>query len=236
MRQVGISLWNIYKIVKILKWQKPTKRYHLQSSQHIGNSDLAQVFSVGGLVQGVTYLLRWVESVFWTLLQNTFFLQWAHSYSHPGQVNISGLNWLSTFSICSRGCLLFGCLMFTLGPVLTFFTIKTNTALVSLTYGVVSHKSWNIFSDVNNWKSLKNPLCQLGAGSVNLVMVPTLLIPTTWFPSHPGLVSVSYFSQGNCMRYISHLVVVSYPTRFVVAALRYISTSREQRNICLAIC
>ena len=73
MRQVDISLWNIYKIVKILEWQKPTKRYHLQSSPHIGNSDLAQVFSVGGLVQGVTYLLRWVESVFWTVLQDTFF-------------------------------------------------------------------------------------------------------------------------------------------------------------------
>ena len=88
MRQVDINLCNIYKIVKILKWQKPTKRYHLQSSPHIGNSDLAQVFSVGGLVQGVTYLLRWVESVFWTVLQDTFFLQWAFSYSHPGQVNI----------------------------------------------------------------------------------------------------------------------------------------------------
>ena len=160
MRQVDINLWNIYKIVKILKWQKPTKRYHLQSSPHIGNSDLAQVFSVGGLVQGVTYLLRWVESVFWTVLQDTFFLQWAHSYSHPGQVNISGYNWLSTFSIHSRGCLLFGCLMFTLGPVLTFFTIKTNTALVSLTYGVVSHKSRNIFFRCKQLKVLeKNPLC-----------------------------------------------------------------------------
>ena len=30
---------------------------------------------------------------------------------------------------------------------------------------------------------------QLGAGAVNIIMLPTLLIPVTWFPDHKGLVS-----------------------------------------------
>ena len=32
---------------------------------------------------------------------------------------------------------------------------------------------------------------QLGAGAVNIIMLPTLLIPVTWFPDHKGLVSES---------------------------------------------
>ena len=62
--------------------------------------------------------------------------QWTHSYSHLGQVECLWWKMWYWISIFSRGCLLFGCLMFTLGPILTYFTINTNTALVSLTYGV----------------------------------------------------------------------------------------------------
>ena len=29
----------------------------------------------------------------------------------------------------------------------------------------------------------------MGAGAVNIIMLPTLLIPVTWFPDHKGLVS-----------------------------------------------
>ena len=159
MRQVDISLWNIYKIVKILKWQKPTKRFHLQSSPHIGNSDLAQVFSVGGLVQGVTYLLRWVESVFWTVLQDTFFLQWAHSYSHPGQVNISGQNWLQPFP--STAVVVF-CLAAWCSPLVRSSpSLRSRPTLPSsaspMEWSVTNHETF--FSDVNNWKSLKKIPC-----------------------------------------------------------------------------
>ena len=42
-------------------------------------------------------------------------------------------------------------------------------------------------------KSFSNKLrcssLQLGAGAVNIIMLPTLLIPVTWFPDHKGLVS-----------------------------------------------
>ena len=30
---------------------------------------------------------------------------------------------------------------------------------------------------------------QMGAGAVNIIMLPSLLIPVTWFPDHKGLVS-----------------------------------------------
>ena len=58
--------------------------------------------------------------------------------------------------------------------------------------------------------------CQLGAGSVNLVMVPTLLIPTTWFPSHPGLVIlISYFKIP--ISYFFFFFLISYFLSFLIS-------------------
>ena len=63
-----------------------------------------------------------------------------------------------------RGCLVFGCVLFTLGPLLTYLTLDTNLAGITFSYGV------------------------LGGSGANMVMVPTLLIPVTWFPEHKGKV------------------------------------------------
>ena len=35
-------------------------------------------------------------------------------------------------------------------------------------------------------------ISKMGAGAVNIIMLPTLLIPVTWFPEHKGLVSKIY--------------------------------------------
>jgi len=63
-----------------------------------------------------------------------------------------------------RGCLILGSLLFTLAPVLTHFTLSFGVPAVCFSYGV------------------------LGAGAVNIIMLPSLLIPVTWFPEHKGLV------------------------------------------------
>eukprot|EP00092_Neocalanus_flemingeri_P020675 GFUD01022405.1.p1 GENE.GFUD01022405.1~~GFUD01022405.1.p1 ORF type:complete len:473 (-),score=85.93 GFUD01022405.1:37-1455(-) len=63
-----------------------------------------------------------------------------------------------------RGCLMVGCVIFTISPLLTYFTLNTNIISVAFSYGVLS------------------------AGAVNIIMVPTFLIPVTWFPNHRGKV------------------------------------------------
>jgi len=63
-----------------------------------------------------------------------------------------------------RGCLVFGCLMFISAPLLTYFTLDTNVAGLSFSFGILS-----------------------GCGA-NMIMTPTLLIPVTWFPDHKGKV------------------------------------------------
>ena len=63
-----------------------------------------------------------------------------------------------------RDCLVFGCLLFTLGPLITYLTLDTNLAGITFSYGI------------------------LGGSGANMIMVPTLLIPVTWFPEHKGKV------------------------------------------------
>lgn len=63
-----------------------------------------------------------------------------------------------------RGCLIFGCLVFTLAPFLTYLAIDTNIAALSFTYGILS------------------------ASAANMITLPTMLIPVTWFPEHKGKV------------------------------------------------
>jgi len=70
-----------------------------------------------------------------------------------------------------RGCLIFGCLVFTVAPLLTYFTLNTNIAGITFSYGI------------------------LGASAVNIIMVPTLLIPVTWFPNHKGKV-IGFITSG----------------------------------------
>ena len=57
---------------------------------------------------------------------------------------------------------MFGAALFTLAPLLTYLTLDTNLAGITLSYGI------------------------LGGSATNIIMVPTLLIPVTWFPEHKG--------------------------------------------------
>merc|ERR1719445_2610469 len=57
-----------------------------------------------------------------------------------------------------RGCLIFGCLLFTLAPFLTYLSLDTNITTLSLTYGMISASA------------------------------ATMLTPVTWFPQHKGKV------------------------------------------------
>jgi len=63
-----------------------------------------------------------------------------------------------------RGCLIFGCLMFTIAPFLTYLCLDTSIPTLSLTYGILS------------------------ASAANMITLPTMLIPVTWFPQHKGKV------------------------------------------------
>jgi len=63
-----------------------------------------------------------------------------------------------------RGCLIFGCLLFTLAPFLTYLSLDTNITTLSLTYGMIS------------------------ASAATMITLPTMLIPVTWFPQHKGKV------------------------------------------------
>ena len=71
----------------------------------------------------------------------------------------------------ARGCLLVSCLMFSLSPLVTSLVLPSpscSPALLSLTYGV------------------------LGAGAVTMAVIPTFLLPVTWFPNHKGKVRVRH--------------------------------------------
>ena len=57
---------------------------------------------------------------------------------------------------------MFGSALFTLAPLLTYLTLDTNLAGITLSYGILS------------------------GSATNIIMVPTLLIPVTWFPEHKG--------------------------------------------------
>ena len=55
--------------------------------------------------------------------------------------------------------------MFPLAPLLTYFTLKTSSTIaLTFSYGII------------------------GASAANMIMVPTLLIPVSWFPNHKGKV------------------------------------------------
>jgi len=105
--------------------------YMRKDRPSIGHGDLAQVFSSGGLAQGITFML-------------------------------GGLLFVPLLG--RRGCLVLGSLLFTLAPILTHFTLNWGVPAVCFSYGV------------------------MGAGAVNIIMLPSLLIPVTWFPEHKGLV------------------------------------------------
>ena len=51
-------------------------------------------------------------------------------------------------------------------------------------------------SGISHQSCLQTPstemISKMGAGAVNIIMLPTLLIPVTWFPDHKGLVSKIY--------------------------------------------
>ena len=51
-----------------------------------------------------------------------------------------------------------------MAPLLTYLTLDTNVAGITFSHGI------------------------LGASAANMIMVPTLLIPVTWFPDHKGKV------------------------------------------------
>ena len=50
----------------------------------------------------------------------------------------------------------------------------------------VSPTEWYLATKVG--KLGKIFFLQMGAGAVNIIMLPSLLIPVTWFPEHKGLV------------------------------------------------
>ena len=59
---------------------------------------------------------------------------------------------------------MFGCAVFTIAPFLTYFTLNTNVAGITVSYGILS------------------------ASAFSIITVPSLLIPVTWFPEHKGKV------------------------------------------------
>jgi len=63
-----------------------------------------------------------------------------------------------------RGCLVFGSLLFISAPLLTYFTLNSGVIGITFSYGII------------------------GGSAANMIMVPTLLIPVTWFPDHKGKV------------------------------------------------
>lgn len=71
----------------------------------------------------------------------------------------------------SRGSLLLGCLAFVLAPLLGYIFLDGPVSILALSYG-----------------------CLSGAG-VNLVIIPLILIPVTWFPDSKGKV-VGFISAG----------------------------------------
>jgi len=70
-----------------------------------------------------------------------------------------------------RGCLIFGCMLFTSAPFFTYFTLSTNVASITFSYGII------------------------GASAVSIIMVASLLIPVTWFPNHKGKV-IGFITSG----------------------------------------
>ena len=57
-----------------------------------------------------------------------------------------------------------GCLVFTIGTFLTYFTLDTSPTVLSVTYGVII------------------------ASSANLITLSTILLTVPWFPNHRGKV------------------------------------------------
>ena len=52
------------------------------------------------------------------------------------------------------------------------------------------------FKQFSKWLSL-----QMGAGAINIIMLPSILIPVTWFPEHKGLVG-SNMKTNFCLKQI----------------------------------
>jgi len=75
---------------------------------------------------------------------------------------LGGLIFVPVFG--KRGCLIFGCLLFTMAPFLTYLSLDTNITTLSITYGTIS------------------------ASAATMITLPTMLIPVTWFPQHKGKV------------------------------------------------
>ena len=104
------------------------------------------IFSTGGIAQGISFM-----------------------FGKQFLVNVVMLSSLSGGLIFvpllgRRGCLVFGCLLFTAGPLITYLVLDTNVTVLSFSYGV------------------------LGGCGANMIMVPTLVMPATWFPAHRGKV------------------------------------------------
>ena len=57
----------------------------------------------------------------------------------------------------------------------------------------VSPTEWYLATKVG--KLDKIFFLQMGAGAVNIIMLPSLLIPVTWFPEHKGLVGFKLSTQ-----------------------------------------
>ena len=82
---------------------------------------------------------------------------------------LAGLIWVPVLG--RHGCLVFGSEVFTIAPLLTYLTLNTNVAGITFSYGVLS------------------------ASAANICVVPTLLIPVTWFPDHKGKV-IGFITSG----------------------------------------
>lgn len=63
-----------------------------------------------------------------------------------------------------RGCLVVSSILFTLSPLLTYFTLDLGVTSLAASY------------------------CILGMGAVNIAMIPTFLMSCSWFPNNRGLV------------------------------------------------
>ena len=67
--------------------------------------------------------------------------------------------------------MIFGSAVFTIAPLLTYLTLNTNVAGITFSYGVLS------------------------ASAANICLVPTFIIPVTWFPDHKGKI-IGFITSG----------------------------------------
>ena len=88
------------------------------------------IFSTGGLSQGVSYLLGLLLSLHW------------FSLTSPPQYIPGGLVLIPLLG--SRRSLMFGCFLFTLAPVLTYFSLQVSVPLISCTYGLLNGFAVNL--------------------------------------------------------------------------------------------